>query len=194
MENLQILFKPKEGKLKQIYPELNENKKFKDLSADELLFVWYFACQSSPIDPSIPDSIRANAAAMESVKDKDKRAHFAQMSFPEKIKEAIEEMSKYNADVRMVAKRIIQNSFNTLEAMSKTSVEEFEYEEVDQKGAVIKKIDWSGRKQYVDSVSKIADTLPTLIAQMEQGFGIVDTKGNDAGEKLIDKYHSRKDS
>jgi DNA-directed RNA polymerase beta' subunit len=194
MENVQILFKPKEGKLKQMYPELNSNKKFKDLSGEELLFVWYYACKSSPIDPSLPDALRANTAAAESIKrDKAKREKFSNLDFPERIKEAIEEMEKYNPDVRMVAKRIIQNSFNMLEKMSNTSIDQFETVEDDGKGNSIKKIDWSGRKQFVDTVAKIADTMPALIAQMEQGYGIVDEKGENASEKIIDIYHSRKE-
>jgi hypothetical protein len=193
MENQQILFKPKEGKIRQLYPEINENKKFKDLTGEEVLFVWYYANASSPIDPELPDKTRAVSAASESVKDKDKRQQFSNLQFPEKVKEAIEEMKKFNPDVRLVAKRIIQNSFNTLEKMSKTNIEDFQHEAVDEEGNTIVKIDWSGRKQFVDTVAKIVDTMPTLISQMEQGFGMVDSKGNDTYEKLIDKYHSRKD-
>lgn len=191
MENqFQILFKPKEGRLRNLYPELNDNKKFKDLASDELLFVWYYACASSPIPPELSDNIRAVTASAESIKDQDKRKRFASLNFPEKVKEAIEEMKKYNPDVRMVAKRIIQNSFNTLEKMSQTKPEDFET--INEEGRKV--IDWSGRKQFVDSVAKIADTLPVLVAQMEQGFGVVDSKtGKEvAGEKPIDKYHSSK--
>lgn len=188
MENLQILFKPEEGKLRQLYPELNENKKFKDLTGDELLFVWYYACASSPIDPRLPDEIRARAAASEAIHEKVKKDAYSTRDFPEKIKEAIQEMKKYNPDVRMVAKRIIQNSFNTMEKMSQTKPEDFEV--IGEDGT--RTIDWGGRKQFIDSVAKMADTLPVLIAQMEQGFGIVDVKGADSSEKLIDKYHSRK--
>lgn len=193
MENQQILFKPKEGKIRQLYPEINDNKKFKDLTGDELLFVWYYANASSPIDPELPDKIRAASAVAESIKDKDKRQQYATLNFPEKTKEAIEEMRKFNPDVRLVAKRIIQNSFNTLEKMSKTNIEDFQHEDVDEQGNKIVKIDWSGRKQFVDTVAKIVDTMPTLISQMEQGFGIVDTKGQDSSEKLIDKFHARKE-
>lgn len=196
MENQHILFKPKEGKLRQLYPELNENKKFKDLNQEELYFAWLYGCASSPIPPELTDAIRAKTAAAEAIKsDKKLRERYANMEFSEKMKEAVEEMQKYNPDVRMVAKRITQNNFRVLEKMSQTNVEDFKYQDgVDLEGNPVMKIDFSGYKQFVDMVAKTADTMPTLIAQMEQGFGVVDTKGNDATEKIIDVYHSRKES
>lgn len=194
-ENPQILFRPEEGKIRQVHKEIANNKKLGELTGEDLLFVWYYACKSSPINPDIEDAIRANAAASEAIKDPEKRKRYARLNFPEKIKEAIEEMKKFNPDVRMVAKRIVQNMFHTLEKMSQTKPEDFEYEEVDSKGKIQTKIDWAGRKQFIDSVAKTADTLPLLIDQMEQGFGLVDTKGKEVGgEKAIDKYHNNKES
>lgn len=185
-DKVQILFKPQAGKLKQIYPELKENKKFNDILSDEFLFVWYFACASSPIDPELPDMMRAKTAAAEAIKDFDKRKKFANLEFPEKIKEAIDEMKKYNPDVRMVAKRIIQTTFNNLEKM--TQINEDSFIKIDKDG--VKTTDWAGRKQYVDSVSKISETLPSLIAQMEHGFGYLDSKSDkESGKKSIDKFH-----
>lgn len=194
-ENLQILFRPEEGKIRAIHKEIAENKKLGDLVGDDLLFVWYYACKSSPINPDIPDAMRATAAAFEAIKDPEKKKRYASLNFPEKIKAAIEEMKKFNPDVRMVAKRIIQNMFHTLEKMSQTQAEDFEYQDVNSKGEEVTKIDWSGRKQFIDSVAKTADTLPILIKQMEEGFGLSDAKGKEIGaEKSIDKYHSNKET
>lgn len=185
-DQINILFKPQAGKLRQIYPELKANKKFEDIPNEEFLFVWYFACQSSLINPDLPDVIRAKTAAAEALKDPEKKRRFSNLEFPEKIKEAIEEMKKYNPDVRMVAKRIIQTSFNNLEKM--TAIDENSFVIKDEDGNTTK-IDWSGRKQYVDSVAKISETLPLLIAQMEHGFGIVDSKSDPASKRSIDKFH-----
>lgn len=183
-EQPNILFKPQAGKLRQIYPELKANKKFEDIPNDEFLFVWYYACQSSLIDPEIPDAIRARTAAAEALKDTDKKRRFSNLEFPEKIKEAIQEMKKYNPDVRMVAKRIIQTTFNNLEKLTNVDTDSFVYEDAEGK----KRTDWTGRKQYVDSVAKISETLPGLIAQMEHGFGIVDSK-DQAMKKSINTFH-----
>lgn len=184
-DQTKILFKPQAGKLRQIYPELKANKKFEDIPNDEFLFVWYYACQSSLIDPSLPDTIRAKTAAAEALKDQEKKKRFSNLEFPEKIKEAIEEMKKYNPDVRMVAKRIIQTTFNNLEKLTNVSDDSFTYVDADGQ----KRTDWTGRKQYVDSVAKISETLPGLIAQMEHGFGIVDSKTDQVSKKSIDKFH-----
>jgi hypothetical protein len=179
-----ILFKPQAGKLRQIYPELKANKKFEDIPNDEFLFVWYYACLSSPIDPGLPDAIRARTAAAEALKDHDKKRKFSSLEFPEKIKEAIEEMKKYNPDVRMLAKRIIQTTFNNLEKLTNVDTDSFTYEDAEGK----KRTDWTGRKQYVDSVAKISETLPSLIAQMEHGFGIVEDKER-VMKKSIHTFH-----
>lgn len=185
MEDLKILFKPQAGKLRQIYPELKANKKFEDIPNDEFLFVWYYACASSPINPEMPDVIRARTAAAEALKDADKKKRFSNLEFPEKIKEAIQEMMKYNPDARMVAKRIIQTTFNNLEKMTNVDEDAFTYQDADGK----KRTDWTGRKQYVDSVAKISETLPGLIEQMEHGFGIVDSKTDAGSKRSIDKFH-----
>jgi hypothetical protein len=183
-EQPNILFKPQAGKLRQIYPELKANKKFEDIPNDEFLFVWYYACLSSPIDPELPDLLRAKTAAAEAIKDTEKKRKFAAMEFPEKIKEAIEEMKKYNPDVRMVAKRIIQTTFNNLEKLTNVNTDSFTYEDAEGK----ERTDWSGRKAYVDSVAKISETIPDLIKQMEHNFGVVDNT-EQGGKKAIDKFH-----
>lgn len=184
-EPIQILFKPQAGKLKQIYPELKANKKFEDIPSDEFLFIWLYACASSPIDPDFNDKIRATTAAAEAIKDLDKRRKFAEREFPEKVKEAIEEMKKYNPDVRMVAKRIIQTTFINLEKLTKVDDNSFTY--LDEEGN--KKTDWTGRKQYVDSVAKISETLPGLIEQMEHNFGISEQRNDQPSKRSIDKFH-----
>lgn len=185
MNEINILFKPQAGKLRQIYPELKANKKFEDIPNDELLFVWYYACQSSTIDPELTDMIRATTAASITFKDApEKKRKFIDLEFSEKIKEAIEEMKKYNPDARMVAKRIIQKTFNNLEKL--TNVDDDSFTWLDDEGQ--KKTDWAGRKAYVDSVAKITETLPGLIAQMEHGFGIVDAK-EQTMKKSINTFH-----
>ena len=53
------IFEPINGViLKKDYPELADNKKFKELSSEELTWVWHFACKSSDI--ANDDSITIN--------------------------------------------------------------------------------------------------------------------------------------
>jgi hypothetical protein len=185
-----ILFGPQSGGiLKKTYPELAENKKFKSLLSDEMLFVWYYANQSSPIDPELPDAIRSRTAASRCIKDPDKKERFINMDFPEAVKEAIEEMKKYSPETRAVAKRIIQASFANLQRLAAVNIDDFNY--VDANGE--ERVDHAARKQYSDTVAKISETLPSLISQMEHGFGITDTKtGKENTERAIDKFHQHK--
>jgi len=58
----------------------------------------------------------------------------------------------------------------------------------------IKEVDWSGKKSYIDSMAKISETIPSLIDQIEKGFGIAETKKGEEkmGSKSIDKFHQHK--
>jgi hypothetical protein len=189
-----ILFGPRNGKaLKSLYPELADNKRFKDLANEDLLFVWYFACKSSPIDDDLPDHIRAITSVSEtSFKDPDKRKKFSNMEFPEYIKDAIMEMRKYEPKARDLANKIVQRTFNNFLKMSSVNVNEFVKKDDD--GNDTTEIDFQARLQYINGQEKITSMLPSLLAQVEQGFGIIDLKTGkeSAGEKTIDKFHEQK--
>lgn len=187
-----ILFGPKDGKsLIRLYPELAAQKEF-DLPSDDLLFVWYYSNQSSPIDPSLPEKTRAQMAAREAFKreyDKEKRQRFSELDFPEKIKTAISKMRKYMPEARAEAKRMLQTSFNKMQQMIDVDVEDFKY--VDEKGQI--QVNWTGRKQYFDMVHKMTETLPILLKQIEEGFGIDTIKpGHEKADNAISKYHRHK--
>lgn len=186
-----ILFGPKDGKsLLRMYPELAKEPCFKDLPADELNFVWYYANPSSSIDPEEPDSVRANmSAGIVFKKNSDKIKKFSSMSFDEPVKKAIERMKKYSPDARAMAKRIAQTTLNNYMKLVEVKVSDFEF--INKDG--IKEIDWSGRNQYVSSAAKINEVMPGLINQIEEGYGI-ETKGQDAafkGNSAINVYHKQ---
>ena len=186
-----ILFGPQNGKqLKLLYPDLAENPKFKSLNNEDLTFVWYFANKSSPIREDLPDSVRVKVALAESkLTDPDKKRKFAELEFSETMKSAIEEMKKYSPKTRALALQILQTGFNNMYRMMNIKVDDFKYK--DDKGN--DQIDWTARSQYINSVAKASEMMPGMLAQMENGFGIVDKKtGKEAeGAKTIDKFHEK---
>src|ERR1700748_130986 len=169
-----ILFGPKENKsLLRMYPELGNESAFKDLRNDDLLFVWYYANASSPIDPDLSDSVRAGMSAeIAFKKNKDKIKKFSALSFDEDIKKAIERMRKYSPEARAIAKRIAQTTLNNYLKLVDINIDDFQ--SINKDG--IKETDWSGRNHYVNSAAKINEVMPDLLDQIEGGYG-VETKG-----------------
>lgn len=191
MSNEQIiLFGPKEGKsLKRLYPEIAEEPVFKGLPDEDILFVWYYKNPSSPIDPELADNLRAQAAAARAFpSNPDKRKKFSALSFDDKIKLANERMSKYKPEARAMANRIVQNNFNNLLKMSSASVDSFKAKT--EKGEEV--IDWDAWNKYTTSVARTSEILPTLLKQVEEGFGVdvvkTETPGAFGGKKAINVF------
>lgn len=189
-EDTILLFGPKNGKnLKKSYPELATQKEFKDLSNEDLLFAWYVGNPSSPIDPNLDIMFRnSSAAAVVFTKDSSRKANYAKGEYPDEVKIAIEKMSKYSPDARLVSKRMVQAMFQNFQKM--VNVDPREFISTDKEGTVTP--DWTAKKQYIDSCTKISEALPGLIKQIEEGFGIEEKKNTSDGAKAIDKFHQDK--
>lgn len=190
-----ILFGPKSGKaLTGLYPEIASHPKLKTLSlpSEDMLFAWYMGCESSPIDPEWTDKIRRTSAALSAIKDERKRKEYGEGNIPVKVKEAIEVFKTFSPDARMKAKRMVQTIMHKWEEMVDVDVAtEFLITKRDKEGNETVEVDWTGRKQYIDSTAKISDSLPSLLAQLESGFGIKE-KEQEQGKKMIDKFHQEK--
>lgn len=186
-----LLFGPKSEKsLKKLHPELAREKEFKDLHPDDLLFSWYVGNPSSPIDPDWDDYTRFSSAAQACFTkpdQKDKKKLYAAGKFNEEVKIAIEKMKKYSPDARMLSKRMVQAMFHNFQKMVDVDSKEFKTTDKDGKEGT----DWTAKKQYIDSCTKISEALPGIIRQIEEGFGIEETKknGDTVRVKAIDKFH-----
>ena len=120
-----LLFAPRKGRdLKTEYSELNQTEQFKRLSKDEMLFVWYMACVSSPfaefkdeekldtvIDLSFPKKFRDA-----------KRTEYQGRSFPTHIREALVKMRSYDLPHRLRNRVFCEQFYANLEHISKVKV------------------------------------------------------------------------
>jgi hypothetical protein len=106
-----VLFAPKNSAdLRTQYPELNEYPELKELNSLEMLYVWAFACQTSPF-LELPESERIAAAAAwawpgESTiatRTRDMQAG----NVPGHIKVAIRRMKSFNATARIEERAFI---------------------------------------------------------------------------------------
>jgi len=192
-----LLFGPKTGKsLLRLYPELAEEKVFKDLSAEDLNFAWYVGNPSSPIEEDVEDYNRFRTAAGVCILSSDeKKKQYASGSIPDNVKAAINKMKLYSPDARALAKKMTQQAFHNFQKMLNVDVDkDFLITRKVGKGEdaeTITEMDWTGRKSYVDSATKIISELPELVKKMEQGYGVAeDKKGKEATRvRAIERFH-----
>ncbi len=195
-----ILYGPKTKKsLKKMYPELDADPSFKGIEGADLLFAWYIGIPYSPVDQELPDMIRYKNAAYHCFQDGDKKHAFASGDFPEEIKFAIERFKKYSPEARAAAKNMVQKIFNNYAKIVDVDMDKaFLVTKKIGKGEDVEEItetDWTAKKQYVDSTKTISVTLPELLKQIEEGFGITDKKADEnTGIRSIDKYHQNNKS
>ena len=163
-----LLFAPRKGRdLKTEYSELNQTEQFKRLSKDEMLFVWYMACVSSPfaefkdeekldtvIDLSFPKKFRDA-----------KRTEYQGRSFPTHIREALVKMRSYDLPHRLRNRVFCEQFYANLEHISKVKV-------ADENG----KVDFAQAKDYANMISSVTKTMRELSAMLENtdGFGVAE--------------------
>lgn len=190
-----VLFGPRNKKaLKKLYPELDNDPKFKGVEGNDLLFAWYIGIPNSPIDHDLTDGLRWRSAANHCYSDQEKKQAYGSGDFPEEVKIAIERFRHYSPEGRSAAKNIVQKIFHNFQKMVDVDMDkDFLVIRTIGKGddkEEIAEVDWTAKKQYVDSATKIAESLPSLLKQLEEGFGITDKKTDEnTGAKSIDKFH-----
>lgn len=201
MENeYPILWGPRDGKsLLSEYPDLNEYKEFKDLTREELNFVWYVGNPSSPLNGGniLDERIKYKSAAFRCIKDPEKKRRFSEGDMPSGIREAIAKMQTFSPEARAIAKQVATTAFHNLQSMVDINVgADFKIMRNITSGTgkdkvveQVEEMDWAGRKQYIDTVAKISDLLPSLLKQVEHGFGIEIKNEKEIGMKPIDKFH-----
>ena len=110
------MFYPKTRKgLSVDYPELSKVAAFKNLNKHQLLFVWYYACKASPFYREEDYSVKAEQSLIESHGVKAAEGlmgKFKSGSFPEVIRVAIAEMSKFEVGPRIQAKLMVEKIMN----------------------------------------------------------------------------------
>lgn len=198
MEKPVVLFGPQTGKdLRRQYPELAAVPEFKKLTLQEMLFVWHYANPSSPLASENNDRTRRSSAYRAAFRDHEpaREEKYNAGNFSDTVKAAIEKMRKYDVSVRMRARRMVEKMLENFEVLIKVDVElDFVKTSTSKEGIVTKEVDFSGRNSYINSCSKITETLPALIKQMEDGFGLSESENaEDSTAKAIDRFHISKD-
>lgn len=190
------LYAPQKGSsLFTDYPELRKHNEFRELNDREMLFVWYFACKTSPYRMNLKDehamarfSYRRAYKGIENPVDESK---FDALKFSPKISEAVEVMKRFNPGARLHAKQIQDKVMENYWKIVNIDVnDEKEFRNKDGE------VDWTKKKAYVDSASKIVSDLPSLVEQVESSFGMKEKnlgeKDEFEGTSLMDQYVAAK--
>lgn len=196
------IFAPKSSRvLYEDYPELRVYKQLKGLNTYELLFVWYYACEASPLH-RITDKRKRCDEAMKITFFAGKQARLDQRlkeqylngKFTERIANAIDVMSRFKIGPRIRAKMITEKAFENIEKILDIDANNPAHF-LNKDGEV----DYSKKKSYVDTAAKAVELLPTLIEQLEGSFGVVSKKEAEQldegvdGESFMDSFHEQKD-
>jgi hypothetical protein len=165
-----FVFLPSKKSMKTEYPELDDVVEFKDLSNRELVFVWWYANQTSPYF-DMKDIKHKTALCIKesfgSKLSKDDIDSFIEGNFPEKISIAIQRMKRFNPSVRMKAKMMNEKILTDYMQMLSKNVAD---------------MDTKDAKAYVDVTKIISQNLNDLVSDIENSFGIKIKNGKISSE------------
>lgn len=158
------IFIPGTESLKRDYPILKTYEEFKVLTDNELLFVWYYACKSSPYY-GIKEKSRGEKAIeilrdmkeYVSVLSEDEYNEIVDKKFKPHMADAIKRMSKFEPRKREIANSINDRILEDLQEISQISLEEHTKLE--------------DKKVILDMKITIAKNLPNIIEAAEGGYG-----------------------
>jgi len=178
--------------LKTVYPELESHDEFKSLNPAEMLFVWYYACEASPLSNIDKDRDRAEKAIefsfwadpKKKLLSDDLASAYKAGRFPDKLSEAIIVMSSFKMGARIRGLKILEKGFQNLEKLIC----------VDESSDVFTSGEVSKQKDYVTMIKSSTELMPKIIEQLEQGFSVKRKNSSDSsidGISMTDDWHSK---
>lgn len=137
-----VVYAPKSIKpIKRDYKELDDYEEFKALTSPELVFVWWFACQVSPII-DLPEEKRVMVAVDKAFKIKSqaeaRKLEYKNLDFPGHIKAAIKRMDRFDPGGRIRALHDDLHLLKQCESVIRKDITKAEMEEAAEWFKVVK--------------------------------------------------------
>ncbi len=163
--------KPEEYKIK--YPELKRVPEFDNLPVKTLIFVWWYSSPTSPI-VNKDKKKKAQEALTKSgwSPGKKEQEDIESLRFPENIALAIDKMGAIDEGARYKAYKMVHRILHEFGEIIETGIDGFKNKVVEGKGEERVETEVTDVFRYVQTASKIADTLGSLINAAEEGFGV----------------------
>lgn len=186
-----LMFAPKSARgLRMDYPEIREVKEFQDLRPQQLLFVWYLACKTSPYydvdDLEERDIIKLCLEKSKlNIVDPTSKAEFLEGKFPDRIKAAIPPMQRFEPSIRILAR--IEAARMILDYKKLTSLNLDDDGNHTQFMGKDGDVDFNKKQKYHKMLDDGMEALPRLIAKAEQGFGIIEKSKSQIEDKNLDE-------
>ena len=179
------------------YPELERTKEFTNLHTRALMFVWWYANPTSPLVLDIPDNYERVAEALKKSQytpSKTEKEDILRLEFNSDLAAAVQKMSDYDPGARFRAYKMVLTIFDEYEKLAKMGPKAFITKEEGEGEAKIEYIDYP---RYVTTSTKITEELSSLLAKIEEGFGIADASGKNVEEEggpiTMRDWHMNKD-
>ena len=161
--------------LKIDYPELAEIEEFKLLQPNELKFIWYIANRTSPLFNLSREEKVAKALSILFPRGYGRFQNIVKLSkgeFSPEILAAIERMTHFQTENRLKAMLLADYTFQQLQRL--IYIDESE----------MKLMDMEEKKKYSDLLMKVQKELPSVIKNLESGFG-VKVNERSTGKKIL---------
>lgn len=138
-------------------------EEFKSLSDKELLFVWYFACKSSPVCDKkemdrVVEAFKLVPEFAVNMKE-DVYESFLSRNFPSHISYAIKVMKRFDPDIRFRAKTFTDRIMDNIDYVTRKKAETYADISVGE------------LKSFIDMQINIAKNLPDIVSASEHGYG-----------------------
>ena len=169
------------------YPELNRTKEFQPIPPYDLAFVWWVAYPGSPLVMDYEGKLKDRFAKAAFRVWGDKRrgnadaVSYKQGIFNEKMKAAMNRMSKIEFDTRRRCSQMVDKMLSDFETVVNKGIKDPSYYNADGQMDLAK---------YTTSMNAIKKQLPDIIKTKEEGFGILsDAKsGKGNGQNELQSY------
>ena len=190
-EKYSMFFPKSRRKLIDDYPELGRIEAFTKLNRTEMLFVWYYACQASPYYDQDDFGRIIELCLRKSYGSKirpEMKERFISGNFPEKISVAVDVMKRFEVGPRIRAKRMVEKILDNFEVIVNVDVNK------DMQFYDNGVISPAKKKIYSETCTHISKQMTTLLAQIEEGYGVIklDESGSEElGNSFIQDYHQR---
>lgn len=172
MSHTPILFAPGDEPLKVLYPILKTFEELNRINDAELLFVWYYACKSSPIY-GVKESDKPLQAMklvpdfIKNLKEEDYEK-YVNGEFPAYVTEAIRVMKEFIPEIRHKVKTYTDRILAYIDHVTTMDIEK--YTEV---GDI---------KSFMDMQMNIGKNLASIVNNAEHGYGF--KKSKESSKKI----------
>jgi len=182
------------------YPELDRTSEFDGIHPRGLMFIWWYANQSSDLVIYMHDDYERVKEALSRSgysPTKTEKERILSLQFDSIFAVAIKKMVSFDPGARFKAYMMIKKIYDQYQFIIDQGPTAFEEKTTKGEGkdaVVTTEIDY---KKYVDISAKIAGELPGLLTKMEEGFAIVNVEGEeikDNESSAMRDWHMKKDN